>query len=132
MCFSNVFSTYCVFYYHLYIDNPIAVLALTIFIRLINLVVTCMFTYLNVYRWIRLVAIRQNSCMVKFNRLTISEKRYIINIIPIIAYTLFRAVWYFTTTAANSKIFWQSQTEGTITADVCVSYLSMAWISSKL
>ena len=131
--FSTVFSTNCMFYYHVYAVNQSVALGLNTAIKVMNAFIFCIFIYLNLYRWSRLCAINQNSCVISFNRLTIGQKRYAITILPVVGYTIFRMVWFFVTTGYGpSPMFWQYQSESTIIADVCASYLCLASIASKL
>ena len=87
---STVFTTNCLFYYHINEANPN--IALGACIKIFNIIIFFMFIYLNLYRRMRIFAIRQNSCIISYNRLNIGEKRYVLIILPVLGYTIFRAV----------------------------------------
>ena len=128
---STVFTTNCLFYYHINEEDPN--IALGACIKIFNLIIFFMFIYLNLYRRMRIFAIRQNSCLISFNRLNIGEKRYVLTILPVVGYTIFRAVWFYVTSGYGpSPMFWQRQSEATIITDVCASYLCLASVASKI
>jgi hypothetical protein len=92
-----------------------------------------MYFYAHFYRWLRLVAIRQNSCIIQFRYLTVSEKRYLLATIPIFFFTIYRAVWFAMFSATSNNVnFWEVQTETGLIFDLSAQYLVMAFVSSKL
>lgn len=101
--------------------------------RILNILCFGVYLYTNLLRWPRLVAIRQNSWIMRFGQLTLSEKRFLLTAIPFVFFTTLRAIWFAMYTATSKNInFWQSQTEFSLIVDLSAQYITLVFVSSKI
>ena len=102
-----------------------------------NIVFTAMivatYLYASLFRWYQVLAIRQNSYLLRFDRMTISERRLTMNMIPVAAYNVFRIAYFSWNRSRNNELtFWENQTEFSLMIDLIAPYFFLAFIPSKL
>ena len=125
----SVLGTFLTFYSQLYENDPIKRAIIGFFVTALILIIIVMHLYLKCY-WIRLVAIRQKSCLISYKRLTFSEKKYLFATFPNTAWALYR-VMRFLINALNKTTFWKSQTETSVIIDNSLQLVYIGMISSK-
>ena len=90
------------------------------------------YLYAGLFRWYQVFAIRQKSYLVRFDRMTIGEKRLALNIVPIAVITIFRIVLYNVYASRKNIGYWENQTEFSLMMDLCAQYFILALVASKL
>eukprot|EP01036_Dinobryon_divergens_P032021 gene32021-41526_t len=118
------------FYKHLNGHDLRTVSTLNVLARVTNVCTFSTYLYVGVYRWYRVFTLRQNSYLVRFDRMTIGEKRIILNLVPIIVFNLFRVVYSnFYISRDGDVSYWESQTEFSLMIDLCAQYFFLALVA---
>jgi hypothetical protein len=127
-----VMGAYSTYYRYLYEDDPKTIVIIEIANKVPIIICVGIYT-LTYFRWFRLVTIRHNSCIIPFGRLSISEKRFILSTMPIVFFTMIRAVsfFFYSSSSRTSQGFWTTQTEFSLMVDQSGQYLTLAIASSN-
>ena len=123
---------YITFYKHFYWHDSSILYFMNVGVRVLNTCVFTVYLYVGVYRWYRVFTIRQKSYLIRFDRMTIGEKRIVLNLVPFFIFNIFRAVYSNFNMSHDGDIsFWQSQTEFSLMIDLCVQYFFLAMVASE-
>ena len=127
-----VLGAYSTYYRYHYQDDPKTIQIIEIANK-VPIVVCFGLYFFTYYRWFRLVTIRHNSCMIRFGRLSISEKRFLLSTMPIVLFTIIRGISFtlYSSSGNSSQGFWNNQTELTLMVDQSGQYLTLAIASSN-
>ena len=128
-----VLSAFTAYYRRFFRDN-FAIVTTMVMANRVTIIISFIIYVFSLCRWFRLISIRQNSWMIRFGHLSITEKRLLVSIIPFLINAILRIVKYtkFTAGSDNDVGFWESETESGLIMDVSGQYLSLTLVSSKL